>query len=334
MADLPHAAPVVPGRGDEARVVAAFCAWLAEQGWSNIRTEADFCDVVAQRDRQTLYAEAKGHTSEPGTDADILYGQLLRRMPLVDNPGARFAVVVPAPVVRHVLRVPARVRAVLHIEVYVVDDAGRVQLVDDEPVSTKPEQQAWSVAELTRQGFRGWVTFADLPTAAIPDAPGVYVVVHPAPEAVEFSTVTSAAFRGQRDPVVSVTKLQERWVPGTPVLYIGKAAGQAGLRQRLLEYWRHGLDNRAGHWGGRYIWQLADPSTLLVAWRPSASGEDAEDVESELLANFLAEHGRLPFANLKKGRAKQAETSVRQADAPNTPAEADPSEWGPVRGRI
>ncbi|MCL3862950.1 hypothetical protein [Actinotalea sp. K2] len=300
MSELPAAA--VGGRGDEARVVAAFCAWLAGEGWTSIRTEVEFCDVVAQRDGQILYAEAKGHTSEPGTDSDVLYGQLLRRMPLLDDPTARFAVVVPTPVVRHVLRVPARLRAVLHIDVYVVDDIGGVELVEDS-VSPEPARRGWSVEQLTGQGFCGWVTFADLPAAAIPDVAGVYLVAHPVPETVEFLASTSAAFRGGRDPVVPVERLRERWVAGTPVLYIGKAAGREGLRQRLLEYRRHGLDNRAGHWGGRYIWQLADPGQLLVAWRPAASGRDAEDVESELLADFVADHGRLPFANLKKGRA-------------------------------
>ena len=110
-------------------MIAAFSTWLAEQGWTDIRTEVTYCDVVAQRDGTTLYAEAKGHTSEPGTDADTLYGQLLRRMPPVDDPSARFAIVVPTRVLRHVLRVPPRVRAALHMDVYVVDDTGHVELV-------------------------------------------------------------------------------------------------------------------------------------------------------------------------------------------------------------
>jgi hypothetical protein len=48
----------------------------------------------AERDGDTLYAEAKGRTSLVGLDIDTLYGQLLRRMPL-DESNARFAVVVP-----------------------------------------------------------------------------------------------------------------------------------------------------------------------------------------------------------------------------------------------
>jgi hypothetical protein len=65
--------------GDEARVVQAFCVWLAEHGW---HTQLEVhVDVVADRGNQRLYAEAKGRTAALGLDVDTLYGQLLRRMP-------------------------------------------------------------------------------------------------------------------------------------------------------------------------------------------------------------------------------------------------------------
>src|SRR5437763_702739 len=40
-------------RGDEARVVAAFCAALEADGW-DVTTEVDFVDVVARRDGATV----------------------------------------------------------------------------------------------------------------------------------------------------------------------------------------------------------------------------------------------------------------------------------------
>jgi hypothetical protein len=67
-------------RGDEARVAAAFSAWLTEQGWQ-VRTEVEHVDVLAEREGVRLFAEAKGITSSPGLDVDTAYGQLLRRMP-------------------------------------------------------------------------------------------------------------------------------------------------------------------------------------------------------------------------------------------------------------
>lgn len=125
------APPAVPlrGRGDEARVVAAFCDWLRAEGWEHVETEVAHCDVVARRGPTTLYAEAKGWTSSPGGDVDELYGQLLRRMLEGDDPHTRFAVVVPTAVEWHALRVPARVRELLRVDVFVVDDAGGVRLV-------------------------------------------------------------------------------------------------------------------------------------------------------------------------------------------------------------
>lgn len=54
-----------------------------------------------------------------------------------------------------------------------------------------------------------------------------------------------------------------------------------------------------GHWGGRYIWQLADADELLVAWHPISWDEAAREYERRLLAHFGdLDEGRRPFANL------------------------------------
>ena len=111
--------------GDEARVVQAFCVWLAEHGW-HTRLEVEHVDVVADRGNQRLYAEAKGRTAALGLDVDTLYGQLLPRMPTDQVGTAVFAVVVPDSAVKAAERVPVRVRELLTIEIYGVDDVGAV----------------------------------------------------------------------------------------------------------------------------------------------------------------------------------------------------------------
>lgn len=116
-------------RGDEQRIVNAFAAWLEQRGWQ-VRREVDFCDLVAIRSEETLYVEAKGRTKALGLDVDTLYGQLLRRMPIAEDPAARFAVVVPSEGSKAALRVSARARDLLRIDLFEVDKAGQVCCLD------------------------------------------------------------------------------------------------------------------------------------------------------------------------------------------------------------
>lgn len=117
-------------RGDEGRVVAAFCAWLRAKGWDP-HCEVGCADVVASRGDERLVAEAKGRTQAIGLYVDTLYGQLLRRMDSdAEVQRTRYAVVVPEAARSAALRVPARVRASLGITVYVVSEAGEVHEVE------------------------------------------------------------------------------------------------------------------------------------------------------------------------------------------------------------
>jgi hypothetical protein len=115
--------------GDEARVVGAFCAWLAERGWT-VEREIAYVDVEAKRDGVTLYAEAKGRTTDPGLDVDTMYGQLLRRMPGEPSASDRFAVVVPSEVIVAAVRVPRWIRQRLNITIYAVDAEGEVSEIE------------------------------------------------------------------------------------------------------------------------------------------------------------------------------------------------------------
>lgn len=151
----------------------------------------------------------------------------------------------------------------------------------------------FSHAELEAEGFRGWVPLATLDTARVPNEPGVYLVYRVTPSGPAQYLATSAAGRfKKRDPSVDESVLRSKWVTGASTLYIGKGTN---LRRRLRQYKQFGAGHPVGHWGGRYVWQLADHPALLAAWQPSFSPETAE---AELLRRFMEAYGRLPFANI------------------------------------
>ncbi len=137
-----------------------------------------------------------------------------------------------------------------------------------------------------------------------------YVVIRTDTSSPSFLPTSPAGHLKGRDPSVTADKLGDAWVDGATVMYIGKAAGQDGLNQRLADFRRHGAGLLAGHWGGRYIWQLADSDALLVAWRPMTE-DDAGEAEQDLIDEFKELHGgALPFANLRNNARKAPETDT------------------------
>ncbi|MGX5209405.1 hypothetical protein ACWKT3_11970 [Streptomyces violaceus] len=158
---------------------------------------------------------------------------------------------------------------------------------------------------LTDRGFSGFVPFSELNKVGVPLDAGVYVVMRPDPSDPVFLPRSPAGrFKG-RDPSVSHDALADAWVGEAMVLYVGKAttgkSGRRGLRKRLDEYRRHGVGEAVGHWGGRYVWQLAASDSLLIGWLPTPE-RDPGEVEAQLIAEFIGVHGKRPFANRNRGR--------------------------------
>ena len=168
-------------------------------------------------------------------------------------------------------------------------------------------------------GFLGFVAFADLPTTDVPREPGVYVVLRTDTEPPCFREHSPAGRFKAKDPSVDQAALERAWVPGAAVIYIGKAgrSGRAarGLMKRLDEYRRHGSGQRIGHWGGRYIWQLADSDQLLAAWKTTPD-QNPEDVESQLIHDFESAYGCLPFANLSGDSGSRPARQTADAQVP------------------
>ena len=158
---------------------------------------------------------------------------------------------------------------------------------------------------LQAQGFEGFKTMGELMDGArtqIPAQEGVYVVLRESESAPQFLTEgTGGSFKG-KNPNVPILELKANWVEGTPVVYIGKTGGggrSSTLRKRLGQYMHFGQGADVGHWGGRYIWQLADSRDLVVCWKP-LTREEPREVEHRMIAEFKATHsGKRPFANLK-----------------------------------
>ncbi|MEV4683514.1 hypothetical protein [Streptomyces kurssanovii] len=165
---------------------------------------------------------------------------------------------------------------------------------------------------LEARGFCGFIPFSGLPSSDVPAEGGVSVVLRSSLGPPRFLTTSPAGRRRQRDPSVPPEQLALEWVEGAHVLYIGKAAAgeraEHGLRGRLRQYARSGTGS-AGHWGGRYIWQLDDSSALLVAWCLTPDLDPAH-AEADLIDEFVRLHGKPPFANLRRG------TRTRRLAAP------------------
>ncbi|MFD9518699.1 hypothetical protein [Streptomyces sp. NPDC059979] len=129
-ADLAALKKILAPASDEDRVTDTFRTWLLAEGWTPIDPTDRWTDLEAVRGRERLICEAKGRTSEKGIDADIAYGQLLRRMTSQD-PHTRYALVVPSSSIKAAARVPAHVRQLLHIDIYEVTDDDRVCRLTD-----------------------------------------------------------------------------------------------------------------------------------------------------------------------------------------------------------
>jgi hypothetical protein len=67
------------------------------------------------------------HRDSISPDTDTAYGQLLRRMPVTDDPNTRYGLAAPDEALRAALRVRNRVRKLLRIDVYALSSDGHVR---------------------------------------------------------------------------------------------------------------------------------------------------------------------------------------------------------------
>ena len=158
-------------------------------------------------------------------------------------------------------------------------------------------------SDLKLYGFQGFVPVSNFKTKGcdiIPKKKGIYIVIREDMENVTFLEQSIGGFFKDKCPTVPIGELKNNWIENACVLYIGKAGGAASaatLFSRIRQYVRFGMGAKVGHWGGRYIWQLKNSDSLLIAWKP-LDQEEPHLIESYLIEKFANFYGKRPFANL------------------------------------
>lgn len=164
-----------------------------------------------------------------------------------------------------------------------------------------------SRAFLEAQGFEGFLRAGQLHEQrceALPNQRGVYAIVRDSTAAPEFLARSTAPHYRGVDPSRPIEELEQHWVAGAQVLYLGRASGpgvRSLLRQRVKRLLRFGHGRVVGHWSGRFLWQLRDHAGLRVAWM-STGDADPATTEAALRARFVERYGALPFANRQEDR--------------------------------
>lgn len=126
---------------------------------------------------------------------------------------------------------------------------------------------------------------------SVPYEPGVYAVTLDSAATPSFlDHSVGGQFKG-KDPTVPPASLAAKWLKEAETLYIGRTKD---LRKRVELLARDGHGEAVGHWGGRYLWQLAAHDQLRVGWRPE---DDPVAAKRELLDRFASACGSPPFAN-------------------------------------
>lgn len=152
--------------------------------------------------------------------------------------------------------------------------------------------------KLMKDGFESFVSVKDLKedfkSGGIPEVEGVYHVLRLKKTEPEFLKKGLGGYHKGKEPNVSIDELRQNWIDAEPIVYIGKATE---LYKRIQQYIKFGSGKNVGHFGGRYIWQLADSDDLVVCWK---CVEDSRRVEAVMIADFKNSHnGKRPFANLQ-----------------------------------
>jgi hypothetical protein len=160
---------------------------------------------------------------------------------------------------------------------------------------------------LKSDGFAGFRPFDSLEIVRVPQGTGVFAVLRPNEYEPHFLKGSTAGVFKKKIPTLPAEALFGEWEDGADILYIGKAGpgskGNRGLRNQIKEFLDFGRGLPPGHWDGRLIWQLTHTDELIMAWK-ELPAEEVNQAEAAYHAAFVADHGRLPFANLVQAKPR------------------------------
>jgi len=134
---------------------------------------------------------------------------------------------------------------------------------------------------------------------AVPTGCGVYILVRDGHVLPEFARDSKAGWFKGLDPSYPLEVVTSAWVPKARIVYVGKAAGRKGLRQRVRQLIDFGFGKAVGHRGGRLLWHLGGHHELKLFWM-ECQREDADGLETRLISGFKARYGVRPYANRNK----------------------------------
>ena len=100
----------------------------------------------------------------------------------------------------------------------------------------------------------------------VPKGCGVYIVVRDGLASARFSPHSKAGWFKGLDPSYPPEIVKRAWVPKARIVYVGKAAGKKGLRQRVRHLIDFGFGKAVGHRGGRLLWHLGGHRKLKLFW--------------------------------------------------------------------
>ena len=111
---------------------------------------------------------------------------------------------------------------------------------------------------------------------------------------VSFCGENHSGWFKEKNPTISVEKLEENRVKGANVLYIGET--ERTIKKRVMEHIRFWNSKPVGAYGGRAVAQINNYVNLEI-W--CLKTETPKKTKQDLLLEFKKEFKKSPFANLK-----------------------------------